>query len=392
VALEQCICPLLTVLCSSEKWIRKWLSRRRCTSKSKGVTFLSAPENHLFSETALQDTPRPSVSMTQNSLCLGASTTSIGRPNYSRSVSAPAIPTFTSEGFDPWYHCPRSALDMRLTTAPPHLTIPRISSLVPGPASLSGSPAASVSFEFKHSGVSSLVNQASGTWELAHPMPANSGHDESLDISSLTNLIRILEQTPCPPAPPMDLTARYQDAYTLTPMQAEMLTALGLQLASPALLDNHASFGYRSPAFVASSTSSSEPVPVSFQVRLADLVETPTTSKKKHKDIITYRQSIDGDGITSTKGTLLLLMSAIEVQLNFVLALVAGSFSQMSSSFGCSTPVSQDEDEKKEDEDEDDVDEAVTPGENSLPMILGILSPSCKTATFECAITEGPVV
>lgn len=203
-----------------------------------------------------------------------ASSRGVSRPDYMRSVSAPTVPTTVST--DSTSRLSTSYLNapvplMRSMTTPPMSSYhPSVFSsalesqpLLTTPCPVSTSPFGSASPDV------SLMDftEAIAETDLASPISLNSSGDEDLDISGITSLILCLEEASRSPVPQLD--SSQLGTHALTPMQAQMLSALGLELAAPSPSENV--LPVPSSNDTDTSILGSPPCPVSFQVCLADL-------------------------------------------------------------------------------------------------------------------------
>lgn len=286
-------------LYSEVKWIRKWLSRRRCRSKSTSTGVSPridySPQFHDRSQSAnagLNDTSLYPSMLSLLGDFLSASAAAVPgalRPDFSRSVSAPAVPTRALPFAGPAtgkYPIPLAdnVPHMRSVTTPPAAGLASASAtmdfcsalLSSGPA---GTPIPPHTQDTLHSPYLP---------ELSYPCREQYASDGSIDPNSLT----LMHSEPSSPYP----------SYNLSTRQSAMLSALGLQLASPDSVPGSVALDALLSMPIGLPPSPHAAQPVSFQVRLADLA---TRGEQADKMRIESHQvqSVSENGASETSGS-----------------------------------------------------------------------------------------
>ena len=272
------------LLAREVKWIRKWLSRRRCRSKSR-VTDTSVGESSQRDASSEFSRASPAILPPFGFLVPIASPNAVpSRPDYARSVSAPSVPTLPALGQSPRFllhthephvlesirHHARSATAPRpVGYQPCVLELPSgdtVSTVCSGPASplLSASVTEGGTPRMDSQSLCSLSDLAYAVTQEQEEQPP-----PPLDVDGITNLIRCLQDVAGSSTPRLENEIQPSPGAALTSLQADMLSALGLELATP---DTSCGFSLgleHTPATPVPTPQ--QACPVSFRIPLEEL-------------------------------------------------------------------------------------------------------------------------
>ncbi|KIP09667.1 hypothetical protein PHLGIDRAFT_307530 [Phlebiopsis gigantea 11061_1 CR5-6] len=361
----------LFATCRDPKWIRKWVSRRRCRTKvgTRSSSSYSQSRMDLPADVGSASTDCPSILPLLGNFLVGPAC--VTRPDYGRSVSAPNFPTmhFAAQ-FD---HSTLGAFPpgRPATTAP--VIAHDVDVFLAPPTALSETPFSDTSYIsmlFSDPSSDSIIGMdMDRPTELAYPSmdepPAKP--DEAPTDNNILTLIDCLQQFAGSPDPFTTPGPESRIHMNLSAAQSDMLSALGLELATPSpeqaarlALENAGPVILPVPA---------QSVPISFQIRLSDLF--PRVEKALRPEA-SLEGSLTGDFSLGTLATMF----------------HSGGFSPLMRHIEMATPElsSSTHDEESEDEDE-----AVTPGETNMMMILPDLRKHSASPLPTIAIADAVV-
>ncbi|GJE88486.1 hypothetical protein PsYK624_045690 [Phanerochaete sordida] len=354
------------------KWIRKWLSRRRCKNKSR-----TAPAGPLFMPDSPLSDPGSSGSLLPHFDVL-LSNTSQGplpaRPDLGRAYSAPVLPSSASH---PYHSGLELYLDMEIADGlepQPVFSRPPISALLARRASAMDPALASLQYPEDASPSTGSIEYSPSSEDGS---PASDVHDASpaLDYAGIDRLINRLHEVAGAPAPPSALLARPSPltfAQNSPVLQSGMLSALGLEL--PGLgADGCFALGLpnlEDPAPVRPPSPDEAPCAVALQMPLAQLAAmTPKF------DIARALAGMSGGNSTWRARGLAPDGSPPFTEPNYYVAAARSTL--------------EDVDEEEEESDED---EAVTPDDEDAPMPFARSSRKTSLRRYREADDSGVLV